>query len=109
MKRLTIVTLSLFLVKTSLAAGNPDAVVTWNLITVKATKAAGLNSNLSSRIEAIEAIAVYDAVNAVKPIGTSYHYHATKTGKASLQATVAFAAHAVLIHYFPDQKPGLDS
>lgn len=109
MKRLTILTLSLFLVKASLAAGTPDAVVTWNLITVKATKTAGLNSNLSSRIEAIEAIAVYDAVNSVKPIGTPYHYHAAVTGKASIQATVAYAAHAVLVNYFPAQKQSLDS
>jgi hypothetical protein len=90
-------------------SNTPDAVVTWNLITVKATKTAGLNSNLSTRIEAIEAIAVYDAVNAVRPIGTPYHYHSAARFKASLQATVAYAAHAVLINYFPDQKPTLDS
>jgi hypothetical protein len=109
MKQLTLLTLSLLLAKASLAAETPDAVVTWNLITVKATKTAGLNSNLGSRIEAIEAIAVYDAVNSVKPIGTPYHYHATVKSKASLQATVAYAAHAVLLNYFPDQKRNLDS
>ena len=93
----------------SAPAATPDAVVTWNLITVKATKTAGLNSNLGTRIEAIEAIAVYDAVNAVKPIGTPYHYHTVTKFKASLQATVAYAAHAVLINYFPAQKTELDS
>jgi hypothetical protein len=86
-----------------------DAVVNCNLITVKATKKAGLNSNLGSRIEAIEAIAVYDAVNSVKHIGTPYHYYVPVKGKASLQATVIYAAHAVLVNYFPAQKPALDS
>lgn len=96
-------------------AGNPVAansgqvVADWNLITVKATKIAGLNSNLSTRIEAIEAIAVYDAVNSVKHIGTPYHYYKPVKGKASLQATVAYAAHAVLVNYFPAQQLSLDS
>jgi len=101
---------TLFLFKNASAASSqPDAVVTWNLITVKATKAAGFNSNLGSRIEAIEAIAVYDAVNSVKHIGTPYHYYVPVKGKASLQATVIYAAHAVLVNYFPAQKPALDS
>ena len=47
-----------------------DVVTDWNLITVKATKTAKYNSNLGSRIDAIEAIAVYDAVNSIKHIGT---------------------------------------
>jgi hypothetical protein len=86
-----------------------DAVTDWNLITVKATKVAKFNSNLGSRIEAIEAIAVYDAVNSIKKIGTPYHYYAPPTGSASAQAAVAQAAHDVLVNYFPAQKPSLDS
>lgn len=107
--RFSLLAFSLLLAKVSLAAANPDAVVTWNLITVKATKTAGLNSNLGSRVEAIEAIAVYDAVNSIKPFGTPYHYRGTVTDKASLQATVAYAAHAVLSYYFPAQQKSLDS
>ena len=86
----------------------PDAVVNWNLITVKATKAGGLNSDLGTRIEAIEAIAVYNAVNAIKHVGTPYIYTVPFNGQASLQATVAYAAHAVLVNYFPAQKSALD-
>jgi hypothetical protein len=86
-----------------------DVIVDWNLITVRATKKAGLNSNLSSRIEAIEAIAVYDAVNAIDQIGTPYHYSAQLVVRASEAAAAARAAHDVLIHYFPDQVPSLDS
>jgi len=89
--------------------GPTDPIVTWNLITIKATKTAGLNSNLSTRIEAIEAIAVYDAVNSIKHIGTPYHYYVPVKGKASVQAAVAYAAHAVLVNYFPGQKTDLDA
>jgi hypothetical protein len=90
-------------------AGSGQVVIDWNLVTVKATKTAGLNSNLSTRIEAIEAIAVYDAVNSVKHFGKPYHYYQPVKGTASLQATVAYAAHAVLVNYFPAQKAKLDS
>src|ERR1700756_4577783 len=91
------------------AANSGQVVINWNLVTVKATKIAGLNSNLSTRIEAIEAIAVYDAVNSVKHFGTPYHYYKPVKDAASLQATVAYAAHAVLVNYFPAQKATLDS
>src|ERR1700741_1682087 len=81
-----------------------DVVTDWNFITVKATKVAKYNSNLGSRIEAIEAIAVYDAVNSIKKIGTPYHFYAPPKGPASVQAAVAQAAHDVLVNYFPTQK-----
>ncbi|MGZ3999311.1 MAG: vanadium-dependent haloperoxidase [Mucilaginibacter sp.] len=86
-----------------------DVVTDWNLITVKATKVAKYNSNLGSRIEAIEAIAVYDAVNSIKKIGTPYHFYAPPKGPASVHAAVAQAAHDVLVNYFPVQKSSLDS
>ncbi|HTE00393.1 MAG TPA: vanadium-dependent haloperoxidase [Mucilaginibacter sp.] len=86
-----------------------DVITDWNLITVKATKVAKYNSNLGSRIEAIEAIAVYDAVNSIKKIGTPYHYYAPPSGPTSAQAAAAQAAHDVLVNYFPAQKPSLDS
>jgi hypothetical protein len=86
-----------------------DVVTDWNLVTVKATKVAKYNSNLGSRIEAIEAIAVYDAVNSIKKFGTPYHFFAPVAGPASVQAAVAQAAHDVLVNYFPAQKPALDS
>ncbi len=86
-----------------------DVVTDWNLITIKATKVAKYNSNLGSRIEAIEAIAVYDAVNSIKKIGTPYHFYAPPKGPASVQAAVAQAAHDVLVNYFPAQKGLLDS
>ena len=86
-----------------------DAVTDWNLITVKATKVAKLNSNLGTRIEAIEAIAVYDAVNSIKDFGIPYHFYSPPRGAASAQAAVAQAAHDVLVNYFPAQKTSIDS
>jgi hypothetical protein len=98
---------SLFNENTSAAPKEPDVVVNWNRITVSATKTAGLNSNLGTRIEAIEAIAVYDAVNSLKHTGTPYSYYVPAKGSA--QAAAAYAAHAVLTTYFPAQKPALDA
>ncbi len=86
-----------------------QVITDWNLRTVQATKTAGLNSNLATRIIAIESIAVYDAVNSVLQFGTPYHYKATPTGNPSAVAAAAQAAHDVLITYFPNQTPSLDS
>ena len=84
-----------------------DVVTDWNLITLNATKTAGLNSNLGSRIDAIEGIAVYDAVNSIRHVGTPYHYSANTTGSA--QAAASQAAHDVLVNYFPAQQAALDT
>jgi len=111
MKRslLSIALIILALSTASAAGKSGEIIVTWNQVTVKATKTAGLNSNLGSRIEAIEAIAVYDAVNSIERFGTPYHYNVPAKGKASAQAAAAYAAHAVLVNYFPTQKSSLDS
>lgn len=87
-----------------------DVVTDWNLITVNATKVApALNSNLASRIDAIEAIAVYDAVNSILQFGTPYHYNTPPAGAASPEAAAAQAAHNVLVNYFPAQTATLDT
>jgi len=84
-----------------------DVITDWNLITVNATKTAGQNSNLGTRTDAIEAIAVYDAVNSIRQFGTKYHYYAPNSGSA--QAAAAQAAHDVLVNYFPSQQAALDA
>lgn len=111
MKRslLSITLLTLAVSSASAGGKSGGIIVTWNQVTVKATKTASLNSNLGSRIDAIEAIAVYDAVNSIEHFGTAYHYNVPAKGKASAQAAAAYAAHAVLVNYFPAQKPALDS
>jgi len=86
-----------------------DVVTDWNKITVNATKTGGLNSNLGTRIDAIAAIAVYDAVNSIQQFGTPYHYNVPPAGTATPEAAAAQAAHDVLVNYFPAQVTALDS
>ncbi len=93
----------------TLTPASADVVTDWNQITVTATKTGGLNSNLGTRIGAIEAIAVYDAVNSILQFGTPYHYNVPPAGPASAEAAAAQAAHDVLVNYFPAQATALDS
>jgi membrane-associated phospholipid phosphatase len=86
-----------------------DVVTDWNQITVAATKTGGLNSNLGTRIDAIEAIAVYDAVNSINRSGTPYHYFSPPASPALAEAAAAQAAHDVLVNYFPAQATALNS
>ena len=88
-----------------------DEVTNWNYYGILATKAAtslttgnagnALNSNVATRIEAIEARAVFDAVNAVNKFSNKSYYY-TNTGtlsgitSVSAAAAAAQAAHDVL-------------
>lgn len=94
-----------------------DTVTDWNLYTIQATKgvdpsfAAGgnkaiaLNSNVATRIEAIEARAVFDAINAVKHFSSKGYYYtaAVQSGftAKSASAAAAQAAHDVLLGTLP--------
>ena len=88
----------------------------WNLATIQLTKSlppfvvTAQNSNLASRIHAIEAVAVYNAVNSVLHFGTPYGgFAGSATVPASAEAAAAQAAHDVLANYFPTQKSKLDA
>ncbi|MGZ4958241.1 MAG: vanadium-dependent haloperoxidase [Methylomonas sp.] len=99
-------------VAASLSAGSAfaDAVTDWNLYTALATKgatskttgaaSAALNSNVATRVAAIEARAVFDAVNAIKHFSKdSYYYSGTHSAAPtanSASAAAAQAAHDVL-------------
>ncbi|MEY3786638.1 MAG: hypothetical protein RLZ75_845 [Pseudomonadota bacterium] len=103
-----------FAVATTLAASNAfaDAVTDWNLYSTLATKGAtstttgdktlALNSNVATRIDAIAARAVFDAVNAVNQFShkKGYYYVVGATG-GSAPAAAAKAAHDVLIGTLP--------
>jgi hypothetical protein len=102
-------------VATTLTAGQAfaDTVTDWNLYTTLATKGAtsqttgdktiALNSNVATRIDAIEARAVFDAVNAVKQFSPNkgYYYIVGATG-GSAPAAAAQAAHDVLLGALPN-------
>ncbi len=97
---------------TSLAASHSyaDAVTDWNFYTALATKgaisqtsgnaSAALNSNVSTRIAAIEARAVFDAINTIQPFSSkNYYYSGVVSGTLtpnSASAAAAQAAHDVL-------------
>ncbi|PPD45638.1 MAG: hypothetical protein CTY16_10105 [Methylobacter sp.] len=97
-----------------------DTVTDWNKYTAWATKGAtslttgtasiAQNSNVATRIAAIEARAVFDAVNAINHFSqTSYYYSsAVPAGitDKSAAAAAAQAAHDVLIGVLPNPASG---
>ncbi len=105
------------LVAATLAHAAPaaaDAVTDWNTNAVLATKGFNgttgvgvtLDSNLSTRIEAIAGRAVFDAVNSVRHFNDGhYYYAASNSGLAD--AAAAQAAHDVLLAQLPN--PATDS
>lgn len=93
----------------SVSAARADAVTDWNQFTIEATKgwngAAGagvvLDSNLGTRIDAIEARAVFDAVNSIDHFNSaSYYYAGSNSGSAA--GAAAQAAHDVILGELPD-------
>jgi hypothetical protein len=100
-----------------------DVITDWNLYGIQVSKAgvsplsgaanpftgSALNTNLATRIHAIQAIAVYNAVNSILGFGTAYGSYSTPApASASPEAAAAQAAHDVLVNYFPAQQTGLD-
>jgi hypothetical protein len=93
-----------------------DTVTDWNNYSILATKGANsattgtatiaLNSNVASRIEAMEARAVFDAINAVTPFSETHYYYAGTAGTSkragSAAAAAAQAAHDVLAGTLPN-------
>lgn len=93
-----------------------DTVTDWNTYTILAAKGGtsattgtasiALNSNVTTRIAAIEARAVFDAVNAIDQFSfNSYYYQRSKPAGVTAQsaaAAAAQAAHDVLIGALPN-------
>lgn len=109
---------SLLLATIVLSSANvyADAVTDWNYYAILATKGANsdtggnksiaLNSNVATRIHAIEARAVFDAVNAIERFSAQgYYYNAssklTPVSANSAAAAAAQAAHDVLLSTLP--------
>jgi hypothetical protein len=98
----------------SAAPASADAVTDWNQFTIEATKgfdgAAGagvaLDTNVGSRVEAIEARAVFDAVNSIDHFNRGSYYYAGG-GSGSAAAAAAQAAHDAIQAELPN--PATDS
>lgn len=94
-----------------------DTVTDWNQYTLLATKGASslttgnasiaLNSNVATRIDAIEARVVFDALNAVNRFSPKSYYYTGSASPGSLtaksaSAAVAQAAYDVLLGTLPE-------
>ncbi len=97
------------------SASAVSVITDWNLATVQISKAhppfsgTAQNTNIATRIHAIEAAAVYNAVNSVLHFGTPYGgYAANATLPASAEAAAAQAARDVLVSNYPTQQAVLD-
>src|SRR6185295_145636 len=86
-----------------------DVVTDWNLTTLQAAAAAGLNPQRQHRAAAMVHAAVHDAVNSIVPRYEPYAVRVTPSGDASIEAAAVEAAHGVLIRLLPSQAALLDA
>ena len=86
-----------------------DVVTDWNVITLQAAAAAGLNPQQQHRVAAMVHVAVHDAVNSVSPLYEAYAVHVPLSAGASIEAAAVQAAYGVLIRLLPAQAAMLDA
>jgi hypothetical protein len=86
-----------------------DVVTEWNLTTLQAVAAAGLNPQRQHRVAAMVHVAVHDAVNSVTPLYEAYAVHVPLSAGASIEAAAVQAAYGVLIRLLPAQAAMLDA
>lgn len=93
------------------SAAFADAVTDWNQYTVEASKGfdgstttgagVALDTNVGSRLEAIEARAVFDAVDSIDHFNDG-HYYYTANNSGSAAAAAVTAAHDVILGELPN-------
>ena len=109
--RRLILMLTLFIALSTLSAPASANVITdWNTISSATIVAIGGNPAPASGVFfAYEAIAVYDAVNAVHHEFQPFYYDGAALEGASDEAAAVGAAHRVLANFFPGQQSALDA
>jgi hypothetical protein len=92
-----------------------DMILDWNAIMLQAEandyslpKPQQPGPVLAARAFAIVSVAMYDAYNSVKHIGSPFLVSAPVSGKTDADAAVAQAAHDALLSQFPNQKALFD-
>ena len=85
----------------------PDPVLQWNAVMLATV--GGKNAVEQQRIAAIAHLAVFEAVNAITRGYEPYLGAIVATPDASAEAAAIAAAHAVLLHYIPEQAATLDA
>lgn len=71
--------------------------------------AAGLPPNFESRAYAMVNIAMYDALNSIKPKSKAYAYFSRQPANASIDAALATAAHDAMVAALPQKISYADS
>jgi hypothetical protein len=101
--------LALLALSTVPVRAGADVVTDWNLTTLQAAAAAGLNPQRQHRVAAMVHAAVHDAVNSVTPRYHAYAFRVAPSGEASVEAAAVQAAYGVLIRLIPAQAATLDA
>jgi hypothetical protein len=91
------------------ATARADVVTDWNVITLQAAAAGGLNPQRQHRVAAMVHVAIHDAVNSVTPRFKAYAVHVPHAANASVEAAAVQAAYGVLIRLLPAQAATLDA
>jgi hypothetical protein len=93
----------------TMTSASPVNVIAWNAIAQRAaiTVAKQFQTQSMIYISFVQA-AVYDSVVAIEGRYQPYMLNLERKRGASVDAAVAAAAHAVLVHYFPAQQAVLD-
>jgi hypothetical protein len=89
-----------------------DPVINWNAIMLLAIWTDATPPTLSSRVEAMVGVAVYDAVDGIDPVYDFYPVpglNAQPARHASKETAAIAAAYTVLSSLYPDQKATFDA
>ena len=91
-------------------SANSDAIIAWNKIALRTSvQVAQQNQPQSQMYLAQIQAAVYNAVMAIEGRYQLYESDLELQPGASVDAAVATAAHAMLVHHFPAQQGALDA
>jgi hypothetical protein len=94
---------------TFVSRASADEVTRWNQIATDATTVANTNPLKESCVFAILHVAIHDAANSVESRYEPYLPRTSPAPGASVEATIASAAHATLVALLPDSKVSFDA
>jgi membrane-associated phospholipid phosphatase len=94
---------------TTITVMRGDDIIAWNETAIEAGRKDMTLVGQIARNFAMVSAAVYDAVNAIEPMGSSYHADITAPRGASVQAAASEAAYTVLLGLYPSLKPLFDA
>jgi hypothetical protein len=93
----------------SITSAKADPVSDWNKIMNDTVLAGGTNPLFTSRVVAVVAASVFDAVNGTERRYSPIHVDPAAPRGASGRAAAVQAAYATLVALYPEQKSALDA